>query len=175
MEAHKKEKWLKNLFDELEKPLMMYAFRIVKNKSDAQDLVQDSFIKLNSQTCEILCPKAWLYKTLRNLSISHLRKNGRIKLTSDEEQLNFFDQMGKTSNNSPSSRLEKKEVMERILHSVELLPSQSRKILELKFNKQSNYQEIADSTGLSSTNVGYKLHHIIKNIATDLTEEGFFK
>ena len=127
MEEHKKEKWLKNLFDELEKPLMMYAFRIVKNKSDAQDLVQDSFLKLNSQTREILCPKAWLYKTLRNLSISHLRKNGRIKLTSDEEQLNFFDQMGKTSNNSPSLSLEKKKLWKEFCIQLNYFPANLEK------------------------------------------------
>ena len=53
-------------------------------------------------------------------------------------------------------------------------PKDSFKIIQLKFSQHKTYQEIADETGLTISNVGYKLHHIIKGLSDELKEEGFF-
>ena len=52
---------------------------------------------------------------------------------------------------------------------------ESREILSLKFEEQKSYKEIAQATGLSIGNVGYKIHHIVKELAQELKEEQFFK
>ena len=54
------------------------------------------------------------------------------------------------------------------------MPKDSFKIIQLKFLQHKTYQEIADETGLTTSNVGYKLHHIIKGLSDELKEEGFF-
>ena len=53
---------------------MIYAYQIVHDREEAEDLVQEAFLRFSKRESEILEPKAWLYKTLRNLSISFLRE-----------------------------------------------------------------------------------------------------
>jgi len=166
---------LREWFDKLEKPLMIYAYQIVHDRAEAQDLVQEAFLRFSRQKDEILEPKAWLYKTLRNLAVSFLRKNNRLQRTVDEDQLDFLDSMNRQVESNLITDLEKNEAISRVKHSISLLPNESAEILRLKFDHQKSYAEISEATGLSLSNVGYKLHHIIKDIAHELESEGFFK
>ena len=154
---------LREWFEKLEKPLMIYAFQIVHDRAEAQDLVQDAFLRFLRQKEEIREPRAWLYKTLRNLCISFLRKNNRLQRSTDEDQLDFLDSMNRTIESSLVSNLEKNEAIDRVKHGISLLPDELSEIIKLKFEKQKTYEEISKVTVLSPSNVGYKLHHIIKD------------
>lgn len=170
-----KDQILTKWFQKLEKPLIIYAYQIVHDREEAEDLVQEAFLCFSKHTNEILEPRAWLYKTLRNLSISFLRKNNRLQRTTDEDQMDFLHTMNNPAENCLVSNLEKNEVIDRVKHSISLLPKDSARIIHLKFNQRKSYQEIAQETGLSESNVGYKLHHIIKDLSAELKGEGFFK
>ena len=175
MSGEDKKNLVKEWFKKLEKPLMIYAFQIVHDREEAQDLVQDAFLRFFKQEDEILEPKAWLYKTLRNLSISFLRKNGRLQRTTDEDQLDFLDSMNRPVESILVKNLEKDEALNRVRHAISLLPKESAEIIQLKFDQQKSYIEISQITGLSVSNVGYKLHHIIKDLSQALKREGFFQ
>ena len=175
MSGEGKKNLVKEWFKKLEKPLMIYAFQIVHDREEAQDLVQDAFLRFFKQEDEILEPKAWLYKTLRNLSISFLRKNGRLQRTTDEDQLDFLDSMNRPVESILVKNLEKDEALNRVRHAISLLPKESAEIIQLKFDQQKSYIEISQITGLSVSNVGYKLHHIIKDLSQALKREGFFQ
>ena len=175
MSGEDKKNLVKEWFKKLEKPLMIYAFQIVHDREEAQDLVQDAFLRFFKQEDEIVEPKAWLYKTLRNLSISFLRKNGRLQRTTDEDQLDFLDSMNRPVESILVKNLEKDEALNRVRHAISLLPKESAKIIQLKFDQQKSYNEISQITGLSVSNVGYKLHHIIKDLSQALKREGVFQ
>ena len=175
MSGEDKKNLVKEWFEKLEKPLMIYAFQIVHDREEAQDLVQDAFLRFFKQEDKILEPKAWLYKTLRNLSISFLRKNGRLQRTTDEDQLDFLDSMNRPVESILVKNLEKDEALNRVRHAISLLPKESAEIIQLKFDQQKSYIEISQITGLSVSNVGYKLHHIIKDLSQALKREGFFQ
>jgi RNA polymerase sigma-70 factor (ECF subfamily) len=175
MTSPDKEILLRECFETLEKPLMIYAFQIVHDREEAQDLVQDAFLRFFNHEDKILQPKAWLYKTLRNLCISFLRKNKRLQRTSDEDQLDFLDSMNRQIESSLIKGLEKNEALDRVKHALSQMPKNSAEIIRLKFEQQKSYEEISNITGLSQSNVGYKLHHIIKDLAHELKTEGFFQ
>ena len=174
MNQKDKELLLREWFEKLEKPLMIYAFQIVYDRTEAQDLVQDAFLRFSRQEKEIHEPKAWLYKTLRNLAISFLRKNNRLQRTTDEDQLDFLNSMNRPVESILVKNLEKDEALNRVRHAISLLPKESAEIIQLKFDQQKSYNEISQITGLSVSNVGYKLHHIIKDLSQALKREGFF-
>ena len=81
-------------------------------------------------------------------------KNGRIQNSADEEQLDFLESMNDNKQASMLSELDKRGNGQG-KHAISLLPKESREILSLKFEEQS-YKEIAQATGLSIGNVGYK-------------------
>ena len=119
-------------------------------------------------------PKAWLYRTTRNLCISHIRKHQRIQKEGEEKQLDFLvTQMdGTDQSNNPAEKLERSEKINRVVHFVSLLPQDSKNLLKMKFDKKLSYREISQQTGLTEGNVGYKLHHLMRDLADELKAEG---
>ena len=69
----------------------------------------------------------------------------------------------------------KNEAIDRVKHAISMLFKDSAHIIQLKFKEQKSYKEIAQDTGFSESNVGYKLHHIIKDLSEELKGEGYFK
>ena len=62
--------------------------------------------------------------------------------------------------------------LNRVVHFISLLPEDTQNLLELKFERKLSYREISKQTGLSEGNIGYKLHHILRNLADELQAEG---
>ncbi len=58
----------------------------------------------------------------------------------------------------PSTVLEKKEELSRVLGILETLPPNQQEVIRLKFQNGLSYREISDVTHLSVSNVGFLLH-----------------
>ena len=160
-------------FQELEEPLIAYAYQILREREDAKDQVQEAFKKMMFQEETIVQPKAWLYRTVRNLCVNHLRKNQRKHKEEEEKQLDFFADKLNDSNdaNSPNEKVEKSEKINRVVHFISLLPEDARNLLRMKFEGQLNYLEISQKTGLTVENVDAKLQHLLLNLVNDLKAE----
>ncbi len=168
---------MKNLetwFDTLESPLIAYAYQILQDREDARDQVQEAFRRILQEKQVIDYPKAWLYRTVRNLCISHIRKTRRMQNESDEKQLDFLASKmeGEDKAENPLQKLERREKIGRVAHFISLLPEESKDLLMMKFEFKLSYKEIAEKTDLSEGNVGYKLHHLLKELALELRTEG---
>ena len=162
-------------FEELESPLISYAYQILKDYEEARDQVQEAFKRMITQVETIEHPKAWLYRTVRNLCVSHIRKYQRIQKEGEEKQLDFLAAQidGSDHSNNPAEKLERSEKINRVVHFVSLLPEDNvtDHILGL-IDKKLSYREISEKTGLTEGNVGYKLHHLIQDLASELKAEG---
>ena len=62
------------MFRRTRSTLIAYAYQILREREDARDQVQEAFKRMILQKETIEQPKAWLYRTVRNLCISHLRQ-----------------------------------------------------------------------------------------------------
>ena len=160
-------------FEELESPLIAYAYGILQNREDACDQVQEAFHRFYSQDAIIKHPKAWLYRTLRNLCISQIRKQKRLQMEGEEKQLDFFpaEANPETAEGNPLEKLEKSEQILIMKHHLSLLPQEDLNLLILKFEKKMSYAQISEALGISSGNVGYKLHHLIRDLSESMKLE----
>jgi RNA polymerase sigma-70 factor (ECF subfamily) len=52
------------------------------------------------------------------------------------------------------------------------LPPEDRRLILLKYQSELKYSEISARTGLSVSHVGYKLHHLLKQMAEALRRSG---
>ena len=52
------------------------------------------------------------------------------------------------------------------------LPEMDRRLVTLKYYDDLKYREISEQTGVSISNVGYRLHHILKELADKLRPFG---
>ena len=69
---------IEELFAALESPLLAYALRLTGDFSAAEDVFQEAFMKLHAQFDEVREPKRWLYRTVHNLALNHLRDANKI-------------------------------------------------------------------------------------------------
>lgn len=167
---------IEELFAALESPLLAYALRLAGGLGAAEDVVQDAFMKLHAQFDEVREPRKWLYRTVHNLALNQRRAAGRIVPLekTDSEGNTRTDGSSETADPQPlpDEQIIRLEGIGLVRLSVESLDDRSRELVRLKFNEGMSYREISAKTGLSVSNVGYILHHALKEIAEELAKNG---
>ena len=125
--------------------LANYAYSILKNKQDAEDVVQEMFIKLwQNKPAVIDTPqvKFYLITATKNGCISFLRKQaGKIIVDADTASLQA------TTGETADMPIE--DIKELVNKALALLPPQCLAIFKLSRFAQLTYQQIADELGLS--------------------------
>ena len=166
---------LAGLFETLEAPLLRYACKMVKRPEVAQDLVQEAFLKLHARQRSVSQPKAWLYRTVHNLAINCLRKEGRMALLAldESEESPALEQAAHET--LPDESLARMEIVGQVRLLLQKLEPKKRELIRLKFEEELSYKEISKRTGLSVGNVGYQLHHLLKTLAAEIEKNGVFK
>ena len=72
----------------------------------------------------------------------------------------------------PDEQLARWEGIGVVRMGLNALDARSRKVVEMKFNENLSYREIAARTGLTEGHVGYLLHHALKSLADELARAG---
>ncbi len=156
---------LRQVFEAEESPLLRFAHSFVGRREIAEDLVQDAFLKLHHHWDEVTHPRAWLFRCTRNLALSHIRDHKRE--TPIEDHRDFQSQSP-----DPEQTLGKLEALGTLQMLVAELTEEDRSLISLKYHDGLKYDQISQRTGLSISNVGYKLHHALKHLADSLRRLG---
>ena len=156
-----RERWVSELLDRLEAPLLRYAVRLVGELETARDMVQDAFLRLCRQEAGPLIgrEREWLYAVVRNRAIDHLRKEGRMHATDAER---FAETPGEGA--GPEAGMQAADRGAFLRQHVDRLPPRDQELLRLKFQDGLSYAAIAEITGLSISHVGVILHHAIRKL-----------
>lgn len=151
--------------------LLAYVARITGNPSAAEDIVQDTFIKLaadwEGEFIDGPAMGAWLHKVAHGKAVDWVRREVRLNKLHEEHQKERGDhelplpQHGGENHTSPELVLKLEEALLR-------LQDKEREVVLLKIYEQLSYKEISEQTGLSETNVGFILHTAIKKLAKSL-------
>ena len=158
-----------SLFDSEETPLLRYAFSLVGRRAVAEDIVQEVFLQLHTQWDNVDSPKAWLFRSVRNRAYNHIRDSKREVLNGDDDKL----QSALTDEDSPEALHLHVEAISALRASLEELSETDRQLVKLKYFDHLKYRDISTESGQSIGNVGYRLHHILKELAGKLRKLGF--
>jgi len=160
---------IESLYAAHESALLAYAQSLVKQNETAQDIVQEAFMRLHADFENVRQPQAWLYRTVHNLAVNQLRAGRKIVPLVAEEtnQIELCD-----AQPLPDEYLAKMEAIGQTRLSLDVLDARSRELIRLKFEEGLSYKEISERTGLSISNVGYLLHHALKDLAEALQKAG---
>lgn len=159
------------LFHAWEGPLLRYAMRLLRKPDLAQDLVQETFLRLHRHAGAVREPRGWLYRTLHNLAMNHLRDGGRTVSSAESGEFVAVDDPADLRP-LPDEQLARWEGIGLVRLGLEALDPRSREVVRLKFQEDLSYKEIAARTGLTSGHVGYLLHHALKALSADLSKAG---
>jgi RNA polymerase sigma-70 factor (ECF subfamily) len=130
---------------QLSRKLYGYAFRILLNQEEAEDAVQEIFIKLwkmRERLDEYNSIEALATTMTKNHCIDQLRKHRHLVYDQDYKQ--DYDNLASPS---PHEQMERRESDEIIRKIIEQLPEMYKAILKLHDIEGFSYEEIADKTG----------------------------
>jgi RNA polymerase sigma-70 factor (ECF subfamily) len=133
-----------DLVRQLSRKLYGYSFRILRNQEEAEDAVQEVFIKLwnlGKKLDGYISIEALSVTMIKNFCVDQLRKKKHL----DYEELTKRD-FQNPDNSSPSELLENTE-SDAILHSIiNQLPDIYKDVIILKEIDGLSYEEISDKT-----------------------------
>lgn len=152
------------VFNAEESPLLHYAYGIVGQRETAEDLVQEAFLRLYAHWEQVDQPRAWLFRCTRNLAFSHLRDHRR--------EIPLATQDWESSQPNPAQALGKLEAIGTLQLLICELDEDEQALIAMKYRDALKYEQISKKTGLSVSNVGYKLHHALKSLAASLQRLG---
>jgi RNA polymerase sigma factor (sigma-70 family) len=151
----------KALLRRFEIPLLQFATRITGDRERARDIVQETFVQFerNGPVSHNGEPATWLFTVCRNRALNVCRKERRMTYL-DEEMIEARED----EQPMPSQRLEQKEASGFLLKIVATLPPRQQEVIQLKFQNDLTYQQIAEITKTSANNVGVLIHTALKTL-----------
>ena len=152
--------------------LFFFAYRLVRNAVEANDVTSDCFVKLWRQHARFKNSanvKAFLYLTCRNACFdilrsrqSHHASHKEIRYLSREEELISDRERVQT------------ELLKEIHLQVERLPPKCREVFKLIFFNKKKAREVAEQLGVSLSTVQGHKSSTLKKLRSALSQKDLF-
>lgn len=146
--------------------LYCIAYKLLENAADAEDLVQEAYLKLwekREGLAVISNPEAFSVTLVKNMCFDLLRSGKYVQNRQCVE-------LTEVQHVSQADDLEARDEAQQVRHIISGLPLQQQKIVTLRDVKGCSYEEIEQVTGLNATNVRVLLSRARKKI-----REEFYK
>jgi len=145
----------------------------VKNESVADDLTQETFIRIQEKLNTVREPEkisSWIFRIAYHLCQDHFRT---LKKSSTQEEIH--DGLVNIEETPIQKKLEQGEMSRCIQDQLNLLPEAMRSILILSDIMDFTHQENAEILGLSLENVKVRVHRARKKLKAILKEKCTFE
>lgn len=163
---------LRTLFEENKKKIFALAYQYVKNAEDAEDILQETFIKayrsldkFDLQNGQRFSP--WLYRIGINCSIDYLRRNKRRR-EADMEVNNLENISSGNNNLNPEEDRAKQEIREKVEQTLNKLSGRQKMIFILRHYQELTTEEIAECMSCTEGSVKRQLFRAIAAVKKQL-------
>lgn len=160
---------LNTLFKTHYDELCRYAFSILKDQDEAEDIVQRLFIKLweKRNTIGVIDNiRSYLFRSTFNMSLNEQKRMQRMPKSEENIHQKAFIQSGEIT----SDLLLSSELQERIDRAILILPEKCRDVFHLSRNEQLSYKEIAEKMDISPKTVENQIGKALRIVREELKD-----
>lgn len=143
---------------------------MVDNHDDANDILQNSFIKCYrgiggfKQESQLY---TWLYRITTNETITFLKKQKKRQAASiHDEDLHLENKM------EAESHFDENSAQQLLRKAITRLPEKQRIVFQLRYFEEKNYQEMADLLGGTVGSLKASYHHAVRKIEDFIKASG---
>lgn len=158
------------LVDRYKDLVFTLALRMLKNREEAEEVSQDTFIKTFKSLGKFKGDSkfsTWIYKITYNTCLDRIKKISRTYNTVAIDE--FTEHEVKTIDNALDN-MEQEERKQAIQDCLQLLPSEDSFLLTLYYFEELSLDEISKTIGLTPNNVKVKLFRSRKKLSKILKE-----
>jgi RNA polymerase sigma-70 factor (ECF subfamily) len=162
------------LYERYESRMLRYISKISGfNRAQAEDVLQDSFLKIWSNINDYdpdLSFKSWLYRIVHRTTISQWRKNDSLNRRYQEAQ--YLRQDSTVDDSDFENDLDEQN-KKHLYRALDQLKNNYREIIILKFFENLTYEEISDILKIPEGTVATRINRAKKQLHKHLGGETF--
>jgi len=169
--ANGDESALRALIARWEGPVFAFLERMLGSPDDAQDLGQETFLRLHQHAGRYRPSgqfKSWLFRIVGNLARSRLRRRRIVRWIPFRQELHDRE----TGTDAPSARIEREETGEWVRSALASLPDRQREAMVLRHYQDMSYREIAATMNTTTSAVEALLARAMSALRSTLGKAG---
>lgn len=144
--------------------LFHMAYRMLNNRQESEDVVQDTFLRVYKNLDRFddsLKFSTWIYRIATNLCIDRLRKRRpTYSLDAESSEYEGLDgySMIPSDNRTPESELILSDTQRIIHEAIASLPPKYKSVMILRYIHDMSLQEVGDILGMPVTTIKTRVH-----------------
>ena len=150
------------LLQDYQRPLYNHIRNIVLNHDDADDVLQNTFIKVFQYLKDFKGESklfSWMYRIATNEAITFInQKAKRNGTTSEAMQTKIVDNL------KADAYFDGNEIQIKLQKAVALLPEKQQLVFKMKYYQELKYEELSEILGTSVGALKASYHHAVKKI-----------
>lgn len=150
------------------KRVYSYILMLVKDSQLAEDLFQDTFVKVihklkHGKYNEEGKFLQWVMRIAHNLIIDHFRREKRITMINQNDDYDIFNTI-KSYDLPYEHTLIKEQIHTQLKSLIELLPPEQREVLKMRHYMEMSFKEIAEETDVSINTALGRMRYALINL-----------
>jgi len=166
---------LEKLIKRHQNKVFAYILMIVKDKELADDIFQDTFIKvINTIKAGSYKEEGkfiqWVMRIAHNLIIDHFRKSKRIPvIDNNKDEYDIFDTIS-LKDPSVEERMVTDQIHEDVRKLIEYLPPEQKEVLFMRHYSEMSFKDIAEQTNVSINTALGRMRYALINLRKLIAE-----
>lgn len=163
----------RNAFQELvsqyQRPLYAHIRNIVLNHDDADDILQNTFVKVFRNLDSFKGESklfSWIYRIATNEALTFLQQKSKRFQTTNEDYL-----MQQTEKMKADEYFDGDEIQLKLQKAIAMLPEKQQLIFKMKYFEELKYEEISEILGTTVGGLKASYHIAVKKIEEYLSHD----
>lgn len=159
-----KEQAFRNLLSNYQERLYFHVRRYVHHHEDANDVLQNTFIKIWNAIDNFRGESGlytWLYRIASNEAITYLNKNKKRNEVDIEQSA--------AQHRSAEDNVEADEMIAKLQRAIDTLPDKQKQVFIMRYYDEMPYEEISKIVDTSVGALKASYHHAVKKVEEILT------